>query len=252
MPVLNLAILAIIQGLTEFLPVSSSGHLVLVPYILDWPDQGLTIDVAVHTGTLVAVIVYFWRDITRIFLALLLVVKDGSSPGLRLFFQIILASIPVFIGGAIVSYYFSEIIRNIELIGWATIIFGLFLGIADRTSMTIHRIEHMTYPVALFIGVCQMFALLPGASRAGVTMTAARVMGFERADAARFSLLLGIPAIIGASSLKGLEIYETQNLSLGLDAGLAAASSFLVALLSISLMMKWLKSEQFLQIRTKP
>jgi undecaprenyl-diphosphatase len=246
LPLLHLAILAIIQGLTEFLPVSSSGHLALVPHVLGWPDQGLVIDIAVHVGTLGAVIVYLWRDIGRMLLGLFHALKGNDSAGLDLFSLLILASLPVIAAGYFVSQYFGDSLRTIEVIAWSTIGFGVVLGIADRVGMTVRRLEHMSYAAALFIGLAQVLALIPGASRSGVTITAARMIGFERADAARFSLLLSIPAILGAATLAGLKIHQTSDLALGLDAAVAAGIAFLAALISISVMMAWLRHAGFM------
>jgi undecaprenyl-diphosphatase len=241
-----LAILAVIQGLTEFLPVSSSGHLALVPHVLGWPDQGMVIDIAVHVGTLGAVIVYSWRDIGRMLMAMLRLFQGRQDPGLNLFALIIIGSLPVVVAGYLFSRYLGDSFRSIEVIAWATIGFGIVLGIADRIGMTIRRIEHMGFGTALFIGCAQVLALIPGASRSGVTMTAARMVGFERADAARFSLLLSIPAILGAGTLGGLKLYKSGDVSLGLDAAVAAGIAFVAALISINLMMSWLRRAGFM------
>lgn len=246
MPLLHLAVLAVIQGLTEFLPVSSSGHLILAPHLFGWRDQGLVIDVAVHIGTLGAVLVYFWRDIWGMTIGLLRALKGRGDPGLKLFLQIILASLPVIAAGYFFSRYVGDTLRTVEVIGWATLVFGVLLGVADRTGMTIRRLEHMSHGTALFIGISQVLALIPGASRSGVTMMAARAIGFERADAARFSMLLSIPAILGAGTLQGKKLYDSGDITLGLDAAVAAGIAFLAALLSISLMMAWLRRAGFM------
>jgi undecaprenyl-diphosphatase len=246
LPLLHLAILAVIQGLTEFLPVSSSGHLALVPRILDWPDQGMVIDIAVHVGTLGAVMVYSWRDIGRMLVGVIRAFQGRGHPGIRLVTLIIIGSLPVIGAGYLASRYLGDALRTVEVIAWSTIGFGLLLGFADRAGMTIRRIEHMGHGTALFIGLAQVLALIPGASRSGVTMTAARILGFERADAARFSLLLGIPAILGAGTLGGLKLYQSGDIALGLDAALAAGIAFVAALISITVMMAWLRRAGFM------
>jgi undecaprenyl-diphosphatase len=243
---LHLAVLAVIQGLTEFLPISSSGHLVLVPHVLGWPDQGLVIDVAVHVGTFGAVLVFFWRDIGRMILGLLQALQGRGGPGLRLFLQLVLGSLPLIAAGYMISRYLGDTLRSVEVIGWATVGFGVLLGIADKIGMTIRRMEHMGYGSVLIIGFAQVLAFIPGASRSGVTMMAARAIGFERPDAARFSLLLSIPAILGAGTLQGMKVYEAGDLSLGLDAAIAAGIAFATALVSISLMMAWLRRAGFM------
>ena len=246
MPLFHLTILAIIQGLTEFLPLSSSGHLALAPHLLDWPDQGLTIDVAVHVGTLGAVLIYLWRDLGHVLMGLLRALKGRTSEGFTLFLQISIATIPVVIAGYVVSRYLGDMLRTVEVIAWSTLVFGVLLGLSDRIGMTIRRLQHMTYATALLIGLSQALALVPGTSRSGITITAARVLGFERTEAARFSLLLGIPAILGAAILESMKIYESGDLQFGFDAAVAAGLSFVAALASIALMMAWLRRATFL------
>ena len=246
MPLTHLIILALIQGLTEFLPISSSGHLIIFPKLLDWQDQGITIDVAVHAGSLLAVLIFLWRDIGRILLELGNLARPGSSSTPPLLHLLLVASIPLIMIGFFVSTVMQDLTRNIEVIGWATLLFGILLGFSDRIGMTLNRFQHMRYFDAFLIGLAQILALIPGASRAGVTITAARFLGFERASAARFSLLLAIPAILGASFLKGLDIFLSNNVNLGIDFLIAAGISFCAALASISIMMKWLNRAGFM------
>lgn len=246
MPLTHLTILALIQGLTEFLPISSSGHLIIFPKLLDWQDQGITIDVAVHAGSLLAVLIFLWRDIGRILLELGQLARPGRPSAPPLLHLLLVASVPVLVVGFLVSTVMQDLTRNIEVIGWATLLFGILLGFSDRMGMTLNRFQHMRYFDALLIGLAQILALIPGASRAGVTITAARFLGYERASAARFSLLLAIPAILGASVLKGLDIFLSNNVNLGIDFLIAAGISFCAALASISIMMKWLNRAGFM------
>ena len=246
MPLTHLTILALIQGLTEFLPISSSGHLIIFPKLLDWQDQGITIDVAVHAGSLLAVLIFLWRDIGRILLELGQLARPGRPSAPPLLHLLLVASVPVIVVGFLVSTVMQDLTRNIEVIGWATLLFGILLGFSDRIGMTLNRFQHMRYFDALLIGLAQILALIPGASRAGVTITAARFLGYERASAARFSLLLAIPAILGASVLKGLDIFLSNNVNLGIDFLIAAGISFCAALASISIMMKWLNRAGFM------
>jgi len=239
---LQLVVLALVQGITEFLPVSSSGHLVLTSQLLGWPDQGLTMDVAVHGGTLLAVIVYFWRDLMRILVGL---GESGSQSTRPLFGMLILATIPVGLAGFVLHQLGADVLRNPEIIAWATLVFGLALWGADRFGMTVRRIEHMTWGAALTIGIAQVLALLPGTSRSGITMTAARVMGFEREAAARFSLLLSIPVIGAAALLAVLDLIEAGDPVLSRAAAVAAALSFVSALVAIWAMLAWLKRASF-------
>lgn len=246
MPLTHLTILALIQGLTEFLPISSSGHLIIFPKLLNWQDQGITIDVAVHAGSLLAVLIFLWRDIGRILLELGQLARPGRPSAPPLLHLLLVASVPVIVVGFLVSTVMQDLTRNIEVIGWSTLLFGILLGFSDRIGMTLNRFQHMRYFDALLIGLAQILALIPGASRAGVTITAARFLGYERASAARFSLLLAIPAILGASVLKGLDIFLSNNVNLGIDFLIAAGISFCAALASISIMMKWLNRAGFM------
>ena len=246
MPLTNLIVLALIQGLTEFLPVSSSGHLIIVPNLISWQDQGLIIDVAVHAGSLLAVIIYLWRELWSITAALIDFRNLQQSPDLKLAKLIIIGSIPVVMMGLIISLISDNLTRNIEIIAWATLAFGILLGISDKIGLAVSDLRHMTIGDAILIGISQALALIPGASRAGLTITMARFLGYDRKTAARFSLLLAIPAILGASTLKSAELIETNNLILGIDVLIAATVSFLAALASISIMMAWLNRVGFM------
>ena len=241
----QLAVIALIQGLTEFLPISSSGHLILIPSVTGWQDQGLVIDVAVHVGTLGAVMAYLWRDIWTMLKGLCKPGNVRRNPGLKLMAHLIIATVPVVIVGGLVFTHVGDMLRSAVVVGWATIGFGVLLYIADRFTVTINRVEHMTWGRALIIGIAQVFALIPGASRAGTTITMARWLGFERTDAARFSMLMSIPAIGGAGVLIGLQLVETGNAVLTRDALIAAGLSFLAALLAIALFLRWLRFAGF-------
>ena len=245
MTLLQIAVLAIVQGITEFLPISSSGHLIMVPELVDWPDQGLTIDIAVHVGTLLAVMVYFHRDLWAMLSGLFHLILGRSTPGARLAGYIVAATVPVLVAGYLVKTFAGDSLRSIELIGWTTLGFGLLLLVADRVGMTVRRIEHMNLTAAGAIGVAQMLALIPGTSRSGITMTAARFLGYERAEAARFSLLLSMPTIFGAGVLAGLGLAEQGDQRLGMDAAIAAAIAFVTALIAIAAMLRWLRHARF-------
>jgi undecaprenyl-diphosphatase len=255
LPLLHVVILAVVQGITEFLPISSSGHLIMTWEMFDrfgWQvpentqSQRLILDVAVHVGTLLAVCLYFWRDIAQILLGLARLLTGQMTPGARLALHVILGSIPLIVVGYLFKDTITETLRDIKIVAWATIGFAVLLLIADRIGLTLRRVEHLGALGALFIGLAQVLALVPGTSRAGITMTAARFLGFERPEAARFSLLLAIPAILGAGTLAGFDLYESGDLRLGFDAIAAAAISFVVAFLSIALMLRWLRRAGFL------
>jgi undecaprenyl-diphosphatase len=242
---LQITILAIIQGITEFLPVSSSGHLALTPVLLDWQDQGLTMDVAVHVGTLGAVIVYLWREVWMMLCGLGKLTTGKVADGANLAGLVVIASIPVVIAGLAVKAYFGEGLRTPQVIGWAFIIGGILLYLGDRYGLRIKRMTHITIGNALLIGIAQAFAVIPGSSRAGTTITMARLLGFERRDAARFSMLLSIPAIAGAGLLQGIDVIKSGDAAFQADILIAAGISFITALLAIVVMMSWLQRQSF-------
>lgn len=248
MTFLQIFTLALVQGITEFLPISSSGHLVLVPVLTGWPDQGLLMDVAVHVGTLVAVLAYFWRDTCGLTLAGL--GSIGFAPArravegshyLKLFWAMVIATIPmVIVGGLMVATDTSDMLRSAEVIAATSIVFGLLLYIADKRGTTNRTTEQMTIKPALLIGLAQVLALIPGTSRSGVTMTAARMLGFSRVEAARFSMLLSIPAILASGTAATLKALEEANAPAFGDAAIAAGLSCAAALLAIHFLMRWL------------
>ena len=253
MPLLHLLILAVVQGITEFLPISSSGHLVLVWEVFDGlgqnveqdPANRLVLDIAVHVGTLLAVCAYFWRDLGAMIAGGLRLCIGRITPGGRLLLYVIAATLPLIAAGVALKTTIALDLRGLEVVAWATLGFGVLLYVADRMGMMILRIEHMGIGSALAIGLAQVLALIPGTSRSGITMTAARFLGFERAEAARFSMLLAIPAILGAGTLAGLDLRESGDLALTRSAALAALLAFISALMAIAVLMQWLKRASF-------
>ncbi len=245
MPILHLVVLAVVQGITEFLPISSSGHLVLVPIFAGWPDQGILMDIAVHVGTLGAVLVYLSRDIWGIVGGVFNVMRGRSDDKAILAVYIVVATLPLIAAGYFLNKYYPEGFRSIEIIGWTTLGFGLFLALTDWMGMTLRRLEHIRFLDAVIIGLFQILALIPGTSRSGITISAARLLGIERFDAARFSMLLSIPAILGAGTLKGLELYESGNAEVTTQAIMAAGMAFIAALIAIAIMMSWLRRSTY-------
>lgn len=204
--------LALVQGLTEFLPISSSAHLILPSQILGWSDQGLAFDVAVHVGTLLAIIIYFRREVFDLSQAWLKSVAGREhTQNSHLAWLIILSTIPAGLAGVLFNDYISENLRSTAVIASTTIIFGLVLLLADRRGSRTLSIESMNIKSALIIGVSQAIALIPGTSRSGITMTAALLLGYSRDAAARYSFLLSIPLIAAAGLLKGKELLETGS-----------------------------------------
>jgi len=246
----HIILLAIIQGLTEFLPVSSSGHLGLFHCFTDhcasWDKENMAMDVAVHIGTLLAVLVYFWRDVMRMLLGL----KDIStgkarSNNARLMLYVLLSSIPVIIAGFALHYFEPDWIRTLQTIAWMTLIFGLVLWYADAKTTAIKDVEQMTYKDSLIIGLAQVLALIPGVSRSGITMTAARFLGYNRSESAHYSMLMAIVAISGAGLLIGKDVLEEGGTQLGIAALIGVFFSFISGLIAIFTMMKFLQKATF-------
>ena len=196
---LHAAVLGLIQGLGECLPISSSAHLVVIPRLLGWPDQGLSVDVALHWGTLAALLLYFWKDWVRLISAGLM---SPQSPERRLLLLIVVATVPGGIAGLLFNRYIEETFRNPALIALTLMLFGVVLGLADWKGKKSLAIEALGWGPALWIGAAQALAIVPGVSRSGITMTAALILGFKREDAARFSFLLSVPIVLAAGALK--------------------------------------------------
>ncbi|MCP5373079.1 MAG: undecaprenyl-diphosphate phosphatase [Hyphomicrobiales bacterium] len=245
MPILHLVVLAMVQGITEFLPISSSGHLILVPVLAGWPDQGLILDVAVHVGTLGAVMAYFWRDMLGLLVGLLKLLRGRVDPYGRMVGLLIIATLPVIGAGFLVNEVMGDSLRSIEVIGWTTLVFGIVLWGTDRVGMTVRRTEHLGVFDALAMGLAQILALVPGTSRSGITMSAARLLGMERSEAARFSMLMSIPTILGAGVLKGYDLYKAGDAQLTVDAMVGALLAFVSALIAIWALMAWLRRATF-------
>ncbi len=239
MPIEQLLTLAIVQGLTEFLPVSSSGHLNLVHLLMTrWEDQGPLMDVAVHVGSLGAVMIYFWRDMVMLLAGLGNLLRGKMTSEGRLLLYLIVATLPILaVGYAVVQSGLLADLRTLAVIAWANLGFAVLLWMADANGLTIRRIEHTSLFDAALIGLAQVFSVIPGASRTGVTMTMARFLGYERPDAARISMLLSIPTILALGLATGYELQATGDLALQEDAILAAGLSGIAALLSIWVMM---------------
>ncbi len=225
MNLLHAALLGILQGLTEVLPISSSAHLILIPWIFNWPESGLTFDVALHLGTLIALCLYFWRDIIELTVNFFSALsrKGWNHAQNRLPFYILAGSIPAAIAGKTLESPIEEIFRgNPALIAGLRITFGLILAYADSTGAKRWRMDRITLKHAVIIGLAQCLALVPGVSRSGITITAALFVGYNRETAARFSFLLSLPIGAGAAMLKlghlvrdGLPTHEFAPMAVG-------------------------------------
>lgn len=247
MTLFHIFLVAVIQGLTEFLPISSSGHLILLPKLTGMADQGLVIDVAVHVGTLLAVILYFWSDVRSALIGLPRALSGhADTPGARLAQLLLIATIPVVVCGFLLKLSgYDENMRSITLIGWTTLVFGALLYLSDQIGKREKTTVNWTIPDAIIIGVWQAVALIPGTSRSGITITGARFLGYGRQDAARISMLMSIPTIAASGILLGAEAAIEAEITVLISAATAAAFAFLAALAALSLMMRLLQSVSF-------
>lgn len=247
MSLLHLFILAVIQGLTEFLPVSSSGHLILIPKLTGLPDQGLIIDVAVHIGTLGAVVLYFWNDVYKAIIGCGDIARGHfATEGAKLALLLVTASIPVVIAGFILNLTgLSDALRSIKVVAWSMLVFGIVLYFVDHKNVREKHMKDWNIRDAIKLGLWQVIALIPGTSRSGITITGARQMGYTRTDGARIAMLMSIPTIIASGVLLGVEVVSTADAQAARDGAIAAAFAFIAALLALTLMMKLLKSVSF-------
>lgn len=230
---LQILVLAIVQGLTEFLPISSSGHLILSPYLFGFADQGLAFDVAVHLGSLIAVVAYFRRDVLAIAIGWIASLLPGgqSSASSRLGWAVIVGTLPVVVGGLLLKSLVEGELRAPWVIAATTIVFGALLGWIDMSARRDRAIETLSLRDALLIGASQIVALIPGTSRSGITMTTGLWLGLTREAASRFSFLLAIPTILASSLLVTKDLLESQApvdwQSLGLGVVLSGVAAFI-------------------------
>jgi len=234
METIQTILLAMIQGLTEFLPISSSAHLILLSEILGWNDQGLIFDISLHFGTLLAVIFYFKNDIYQMFSHSHF--KDISTLINSPLGIISIATLPIVIVGGLFSGFIEENLRSPFVIALATVFFGVLLYLSDRKTHLVIEKKVMTVGLGLIIGLSQILAVIPGTSRSGITITAALFLGFSRTEAARFSFLLSIPVIIAGNILGIFEFSQIENMIFDYsDLLLGIGISFVIAYLTI----KW-------------
>jgi len=245
-------VLALVQGLTEFLPISSSAHLILPSQLLGWEDQGLAFDVAVHVGTLLAIVGYFRSEImllarswlVSIFSRAQLTATDKEQS--RLAWLIIVATIPAGLSGLLFNDFISEHLRSTVVIASTTIIFGLLLWLSDRSGARSLNLSDLNLRSALVIGFSQALALIPGTSRSGITMTAALLLGLTRDAAARFSFLLSVPLITAAGLLKTKELLESGSEAQMQLIAFATVVAFLSAYACIHLFLRVLERIGFM------
>jgi undecaprenyl-diphosphatase len=235
-------ILGLVQGLGEFLPISSSGHLILVPWLFGWLDHGLTFDIGLHFGTLIAVVLYFWKDwLTLIHKGL----TDTKCQEGRLFWYLVAATIPGAIGGFLLEKSAETIFRTPVLVAVMLIIMGVFLLWADQKSRKQTKLENISFKTAFLIGVFQVLAIIPGVSRSGITMTTGLFLGLTREAAARYSFLLSAPVIFGAAVIK--LPYLIKNPAAVTDQFLIGMFvSCITGLAAIGFLLKYIQTKTFL------
>ena len=248
MPLLHLILVAAIQGITEFLPVSSSGHLVLLPRLSGLPDQGLAIDVAVHVGTLLAVIVYFRAEAAQVASGIPRLLRGrADTPGARLALLLLASAVPAMIAGLALKLSGADThLRSIAVVGWATLVFGIVLYLADRIGGSHREVERdWTLRHAVAIGLWQVLALIPGTSRSGIAITGARLLGYSRREAARLSMLMSVPVILASGALLSAEAIREADAQTLRDGAVAALFAFAAALAALAAMMRLLRTVSF-------
>jgi undecaprenyl-diphosphatase len=240
---LQIIVLAVIQGLTEFLPISSSGHLVLAPIVFGWQDQGLTFDIAVHFGSLIAVCIYFRHDIYRLLGGALQVVRgDLSTDYARLAAGLAIATVPAAAAGLLFAGWIEANLRSPSVVVITLAGFAVLMILADRFGSRTREFSSMTIRDAFLIGLAQSLALIPGTSRSGATITAALALGLKRHDAARFSFVLSVPVILLATGYKGISVALGDAPVDWLVLAVAAAVSAVVAYISIDFFMRFVNA----------
>lgn len=245
---MHLIVLAVVQGLTEFLPISSSAHLILVPRLLGWPDQGLAFDVAVHVGSLIAVVGYFRRDIGRLLADWGRSCLQGRSVGQsRLAWGVFWGTFPAALAGLLLNDLVETFLRSPLVIAATTLLFGLLLWWADHRGQRSRKLESLGWRDVAIIGVAQAIALIPGTSRSGITMTAGLMLGLDRDAAARFSFLLSVPLIALAGGYKTLQLFQAGDLAHGWGVLVAGViCSAVAAWICIHLFMRWIANSSLL------
>lgn len=242
MTLLQVVTLGLVQGLGEFLPISSSAHLVLIPWLFRWTDPGLTFDIALHIGTLIAVVIYFWKDWWKLISKGFTEVRSIEG---QLFWYLVAASVPGAIGGFLLEKKAETIFRSPLLIAAMLIGMGLLLYWADRRSAKNIEINKITFGTSMLIGIFQTLAIIPGVSRSGITMTTGLLMGITRVGAARFSFLLATPIIFGAAIVKLPHVISnssviTANFAIGM------LVSCITGIISIGFLLRYVQAKDFL------
>jgi undecaprenyl-diphosphatase len=244
MTVFQALVLGLIQGLSEFLPISSSAHLALTPWVFGWPQPGLAFDVALHLGTLIALVWFFWQEWVRLAKSFFSILRKRrvETEGERRLVWVMLATIPGGIAGYLLQDYAKTVFRNPALIGVMIIVMGIVLWAVDRFAKFDRALETMTLKDAIVIGVAQMFAIIPGVSRSGSTITAGRALSFSREAAAVFSFLMSLPIITAAVVFEGRHAVE-HGVTVPLVVGVIASA--VSGWLAISVLLKFIARNSY-------
>ena len=232
--------IAIVQGITEFLPISSSAHLIMIPYIIKVSDQGVLIDISVHLGSLLALIIFFKKESVILFKGLIQFFSlKLQKEEFLLLLKIIIATIPICLFGLIFKIYRLDIIvRSIELIGWTMIIFGIILFYADKLGKEKKSLKNLSFRESLIIGFFQALALIPGVSRSGISITGFRIFGYNKYDAIKISLMMSIPTILLSAFFISPEILEEKNISI-IEILIPFILSFITAFVTLKVMVRY-------------
>ena len=226
----EITILSLIQGITEFLPISSSAHLILLSNILEFKNQSLNLDVSLHIGSFMAIIIYFYKDFVNF-------IKN-----IDLFLKIAVSSIPIMVVGyLLVKFDMIDNLRNLKIIGWTTLIFGVLLYISDQFKIDKKLDKSFTLKSAIFIGFFQILALIPGVSRSGITITAARMLNFDRFDSAKISFLLSIPTLAAVSFFGIRNLMVNDNINLTSISILSIILSFIFSYMTIKFFLQYIR-----------
>jgi undecaprenyl-diphosphatase len=245
-PNIDILVLAILQGATEFLPISSSGHLLMAPQLYCWGPQSPALGLATLLGALVAVMVCFAGDLIGMLQGFLKVLQGKRDGRVRLIGLLLVAAIPYLLAAFLVERYAGDALRGPLVVGNALVWFGLLLYGTDRLGLTVRRIEHMTFGQALTFGLLQCCAVIPGAGGTGITMTTGRVLGYERPDAVRFAFLLSIPILAAMAGYKGWLVFEAGSAIDFPQAALAFGLSAVAGFLAVAFLSYWVRRSGFL------